>query len=269
MIIRTKPDPELETQNSVVQEIRRVRLGGRWFYVQFHKPSNFDPDRRYPVVFDVYGGPTLNKVSTRYKVGYDHYLAGRYSTIVVTMDVRGTPGRSDNFQQAIYKKFGSVEVADSLEVIKWVSRQPYIDSSRMAIMGASYGGYLVMKILEAEPSLFVAAVSAAAVANWRWYDTAYTERYMGIYDRKVYQRASVVPNLRKIPNNVLLLLHGLADTNVLIRHHWAVIRELNRRHKIYGHYVKPSQTHRLRRLFHTLLWFRDRLWRRGRRCRAG
>ena len=269
MIIRTKPDKELKTQNSVVEEIKRVKLGETWFYVKFYKPSNFNPRKRYPVVFDVYGGPTLNKVSTKYKVGYDHYLAGRYDTIVVTMDVRGTPGRSDNFQQAIYKKFGTVEVTDSIEVIKWVSREPYIDSSRMGIMGASYGGYLVLKILEAEPSLFVAAVSAAAVANWRWYDTAYTERFMGLYDRMVYERASVVPDLKKIPNNVLLLLHGLSDTNVLIRHHWVVVRELNLRHKIYTHYVKPGQTHRLKRLFHTLLWFRERLWRRGRRCRFG
>jgi dipeptidyl aminopeptidase/acylaminoacyl peptidase len=247
-----------------------VKLRGRSFYVKFYKPSNFNRNRLYPVVFDVYGGPTLNKVSTRYKVGYDHYLAGRYRTIVVTMDVRGTPGRSDNFQHAIYKKFGTVEVDDTIDVIKWVSQQPYIDSSRMGIMGASYGGYLVMKILEAEPRLFVAAVSAAAVSNWRWYDTAYTERYLGLYDEEVYERASVIPDLWKVPNGVLILLHGLSDTNVLIRHHWAVVRELNRRHKVYSHYVKPGQTHRLKRLFHTLLWFRDKLWRRGgRRCWIG
>ena len=269
MVIRTLPDEKIKTQKSVVQEIKRVRLDGIWYYVRFYKPKNFSPRRKYPVIFDVYGGPTMNKVRTKYKVGYNHYFAGRYNTIVVNMDVRGTPGRSDNFQHAIYKKFGTVEVTDSIKVVKWVSRLPYIDSSRMAIKGASYGGYLVAKILEADPSLFAAAVSSAAVADWRWYDTGYTERFMGVYDKAVYERASVIPDLKNIPNNVLLLLHGLSDTNVQVKHHWAVVRELNRLHKIYGEHVKPGQKHSVRRLFDMLVWFRERLWRRRRRCRRG
>ena len=269
MVIRTLPDEKIKAQKSLVQEIKKVKLDGIWYYVRFYKPRNLNPRRKYPVIFDVYGGPTMNKVRTKYKVGYNHYFAGRYNTIIVNMDVRGTPGRSDNFQHAIYKKFGTVEVTDSIKVVKWVSRLPYIDSSRMAIKGASYGGYLVAKILEAEPSLFAAAVSSAAVSDWRWYDTGYTERFMGVYDKAVYERASVIPDLKNIPNNVLLLLHGLSDTNVQVKHHWAVVRELNRLHKIYGEHVKPGQKHSVRRLFDMLVWFRERLWRRRRRCRRG
>lgn len=254
------PDQDLPSQSSVVEEYKRLKVGGTWFYLKLYKPSNFSPSRRYPVIFDLYGGPTKNKVSTKYQRGYAHYFAGRYGTLYVRVDVRGTPGRSDNFQYSLHQQVGVVEVEDTVSVIAALRRLPYIDPSRVAISGASYGGYLVLKVLQAAPHLFRAAVSAAAVTDWRYYDTAYTERYLGLYNETVYDRAGVLGDVDKIPNHVLLLLHGLCDKNVLIRHHWELVRRLNKHNKIYSHFVKPARGHKLPRLLNMVMWFKQHLW---------
>ena len=264
-VIRTKPAKSLHVQRSVKMEIKSVVIGGIKFYVKFYKPTNFDARKKYRVVFNVYGGPTKNKVTTKYQAAYAYYFAGHYQNVVVMLDARGTPGRSDNFHHAIYKKLGDVDVTDTIAIIKRIRREPWVKATRMAIYGASYGGYQILHILQREPKLFRAAVAAASVTDWAMYDSAYTERFMGLYDKEVYTRASLLPGANNTPNNVLLLIHGLSDYNVLIRHHWALVSELNRHHVRYKHYVKPGQAHKIKRLLHTLLWFRERIWRR-RRC---
>ena len=258
LVIKTKEDTEIKEQKSVKEDICSIHVDGVEFYRKFTMPSNFDRKKIYPVIFEVYGGPSLNMVTTKYLDGmYSLYFAGHYEAIVVRFDPRGTPGRSDNFQHAVYKKLGQVEVEDSLSIIKrTLEEHPFLDESRVGIFGGSYGGYLTLRLLEeADPDMFAAALTSAAVADWRFYDTAYTERYMGLVDDLVYARASAVPKLGQIPSGVLMILHGLSDYNVVVENHWLVIKKLIEEHVQYREYVRPGEDHNVNKLQLLISWF--------------
>eukprot|EP00116_Pleurobrachia_bachei_P010545 sb/3470807/ len=183
------------------------------------------------------------------------------------VDCRGTPGRDEAFSNHdIYKNLGNVEIDDFIKVARRVRRLSYVKKHRMGIYGASYGGYFVLRVLEKAPHLFRSAVASAAVADWKLYDSAYSERYMGLYNKAVYERASVLPNITKIPKKTLLLMHGLSDHNVLPMNHWVVTRELNKAHIEYREFVKPMKGHSFPRLVDKIRWFRDTLWDRRRGC---
>lgn len=253
----------LEDNAALRQKLAGLRLGERKFFtfttsegIQLNGfmvlPADFNPSVKYPVVMHQYSGPGSQQVVDSWNAGnmggclYEQYLA-QEGFICVCVDGRGTGGRGRDFEQCTYLKLGQLESRDQVEAAIWLGNQTYVDKSRIAIWGWSFGGFnTLMSMSEGRP-VFAAGVAVAAPTSWRYYDTVYTERFMrtpnenGVgYDDSPISRASKL-------SGSLLLIHGLADDNVHFRnaaeYTEALVqadkdfRELvytNRNHSIYG-----------------------------------
>jgi dipeptidyl-peptidase-4 len=195
-------------------------VGDRGFHAVLVRPREFRPDARYPVVVSVYGGPLARVVgSAPREYLLEQWLADR-GFVVVSLDGRGTPGRGREWERALRGRIGEIPLEDQVAGLQALgARYPELDLSRVGIFGWSFGGYLSALAVLLRPDVFHAAVAGAPVADWRDYDTHYTERYLGLPDERAadYDRASLLthaPALRR----PLLLIHGTADDNVLFTH---------------------------------------------------
>jgi dipeptidyl-peptidase-4 len=163
--------------------------------------------------------------------------------IVFSIDGRGTPDRGKAFEDQIYRAMGTVEVEDQIAGAKWLKAQSFVDPDRMAIYGWSYGGYMTLKLLEAVPGFFAAGVSGAPVTKWELYDTHYTERYMGMpKDGSAYDRSGAIADSVKIADP-LLLIHGMADDNVVLDNATALMSAMQGRAQRFEVMLYPGQTH--------------------------
>ncbi|MET0288954.1 MAG: DPP IV N-terminal domain-containing protein [Pseudoxanthomonas sp.] len=197
-------------------------------------PTGFDPQQRYPVVVYVYGGPAAQTVTdswpARSDALFNQYLA-QQGHVVFSLDNRGTPRRGQAFGGALYGRQGTVEVDDQLAGIAWLHAQPWVDATRIGVHGWSNGGYLTLMLLACAAQAYACGVAGAPVTDWALYDTHYTERYMGHPARnaKGYAQASVFTHLGGLRDDALLLLHGMADDNVLFTHATQLMSALHRR----------------------------------------
>jgi dipeptidyl-peptidase 4 len=179
------------------------------------KPIPFDPAKKYPVVFTIYGGPGSQAVYNQFDAsGWKQYLA-QNGYIVVDVNNRGTNNYGRDFMKVVYKQLGKYESHDFAEAAKYLRTQPYVDASHIAIMGTSYGGYSTLYTMEMYPDIFTAGSANSGVADWRLYDTIYTERYMSTLgdNPQGYVQSSVVENAAKLTGK-LLMIHSMMDDNV-------------------------------------------------------
>ncbi|HEY0027858.1 MAG TPA: S9 family peptidase [Allosphingosinicella sp.] len=202
-----------------------------------------EPGKRYPVLVQVYGGPSGGQVVQGWTSPLQQYLVDK-GWIVFSVDNRGTPRRGREFADQLYLKLGGVEVEDQLAGVKWLKSRNYVDPGKVAVYGWSYGGYMVLRLLEAAPGAFTAGVAGAPVTKWELYDTHYTERYLGnpAKDPKPYEASSVLTGAGKIADP-LLLLHGMADDNVVFENSTAMIAALQAAKKPFELMVYPGATH--------------------------
>ncbi|WP_325307864.1 S9 family peptidase [Longimicrobium sp.] len=179
------------------------------------KPVPFDPTKRYPVVFDIYGGPGSQQVYDEFgNDGYDQWLA-QHGYIVIGVNNRATNNYGAAFMKRVYKHLGTWEARDFAETARHLATLPYVDARRVGIIGTSYGGYATLMAMELYPELFPVGVANSAVADWRFYDSIYTERYMGLLGENLagYKESSPLENVSKLRGH-LLLIHSLLDDNV-------------------------------------------------------
>lgn len=183
-------------------------------------PPNFNPETQYPVFVHVYGGPTSRLATNQWsrRALIDQYMAQK-GYIVFTLDNRGIVRQGKEFQDAAYQRLGRIEMIDQMVGVDWLRSQRFVDPDRIGIFGWSYGGYLALMAVGQYPGEFAASVTVAPVTDWRLYDTHYTERYMGIpdTDKAVYDEGNVLSYAHQI-SDPLLLIHGMADDNVLFTH---------------------------------------------------
>jgi dipeptidyl-peptidase 4 len=166
--------------------------------------------------------------------------------IYFVLDNRGSANRGVDFEQPIYRAMGGVEVRDQKTGAQFLKALDFVDPDKIAIYGWSYGGYMTLKQLEADPGLYAAGVSGAPVTRWELYDTHYTERYMGD-PREVpeaYKRASAIPEATKI-SDPLLLIHGMADDNVVFENSSELISVLQENNVPFEMMLYPGYTHRV------------------------
>ncbi len=203
--------------------------------------------KRYPVFLQVYGGPGAGRqVMSNWGGGALHQYLVDQGWIVFSVDNRGTPDRGKAFEDPIYQAMGGVEVADQLTGVEWLKAQSFVDADRIGVYGWSYGGYMTLKLLQAAPGTFAAGISGAPVTKWALYDTHYTERYMAD-PRQVpdaYSKSDVVPHAEKLVDP-LLLIHGMADDNVVFDHSTALMGKLQGNAQAFETMVYPGQTHRV------------------------
>jgi len=179
------------------------------------KPGDFDPEKKYPVLMFVYGGPGSQNVLNRWNSNVWHHYLAQHGYIVVCVDNRGTGGRGRDFEHCTYKNLGKLESADQIASAKIIAKYPYVDSSRIGIWGWSYGGYMSSLCLFTGSDVFKAAIAVAPVTNWKFYDSIYTERYFQKPQDNMrgYEDYSPVTHASKLQGN-FLLVHGTGDDNV-------------------------------------------------------
>ncbi len=182
------------------------------------KPVDFDPKKRYPVLMYVYGGPGSQNVNNSFGSGARtawHNLLVQDGYLVVCVDNRGTGGRGAKFKKQVYLNLGKYESEDQIAAAKWLGSQSYVDPSRIAIWGWSYGGYMSSMALALGSDVFKLAIAVAPVTHWKFYDTIYTERYMSTpqLNPNGYAYGAPTTHAAKIKGKYLLI-HGTADDNV-------------------------------------------------------
>jgi dipeptidyl-peptidase-4 len=208
------------------------------------KPE-MEPGKTYPVFYYHYSGPGPQLVNKGWTGALAQAIVDR-GYIYFALDNRGSANRGVDFEQPIYRAMGSVEVRDQKAGAEWLKRQPYVDGDKIALYGWSYGGYMTLKQLEADPGLYAAGVSGAPVTKWELYDTHYTERYMG-NPREVpeaYRAASAIPNATRI-SDPLLIIHGMADDNVVFENSSEIIAALQEGNVPFEMMLYPGYTHRV------------------------
>ena len=221
--------------------------------------------QRAPVFVQVYGGPGAGRQVTEAWGGVVQQYLVQHGWAVFSVDGRGTPERGKAFEDAIYRAMSSVEVDDQLSGVAWLKAQPFVDPARIALYGWSYGGYMTLRTLERAPGVFAAGVSGAPVTKWELYDTHYTERYMGRPqdEAAAYARSSALANADRI-SDPLLLIHGMADDNVVFENSTALMAKLQAAGKPFETMVYPGQTHSVGgpgvsvHLWRTIIAFLDR-----------
>lgn len=191
------------------------------------KPVPFDPTRKYPVVFDVYGGPGSQQVYDQWTTGgWDQWLA-QQGYIVIGVNNRASNNYGRDFMEIAYRQLGKWEARDMAETARYLATLPYVDASRVAIMGTSYGGYATLMAMELYPELFPVGSANSPATDWRFYDTIYTERYMGLLGDNLagYVASSPLENAEKLRGH-LLLIHSLMDDNVHVQNTMQLVTKL-------------------------------------------
>jgi dipeptidyl-peptidase 4 len=204
------------------------------------------PGKTHPVLVIVYNGPGAGRqVTAAWGGALNQYLV-QQGWVIFSIDGRGSPDRGKAFEDHIYRAMGSVEIADQLAGVDWLKQQSFVDPKKIAVYGWSYGGYMALKLLEAAPGAFAAGVSGAPVTKWELYDTHYTERYMGDpkVDGAAYAKSNALGDAGKI-KDPLLLIHGMADDNVVFEHSTALMAKMQGEAVPFETMVYPGQTHRV------------------------
>ena len=222
---------------------------GSQLHYSLIKPADFDPARKYPVVVYVYGGPATQTVTRAWPGRTDHffnqYLA-QNGYVVFSLDNRGTPRRGAKFGGALYGRQGTVEVQDQVAGIEFLRGQSWVDPARIGVHGWSNGGYMTLMLLGQASDHYACGVAGAPVTDWALYDTHYTERYMDHPERNPdgYRVSSVFTHLDGLRSK-LLLVHGMADDNVLFTNSTKLMSELQKRGTPFELMTYPGAKHGL------------------------
>jgi dipeptidyl-peptidase-4 len=215
------------------------------------KPPGFDPAKHHPVLVYVYGGPAAQTVTDSWPGRGDHFFnqyMAQQGYVVFSLDNRGTPRRGAAFGGALYAKQGTVEVADQQAGVAWLRAQPWVDGERIGVHGWSNGGYMTLMLLAKAADDYACGVAGAPVTDWALYDTHYTERYMDLPAANVdgYREASVFTHIDGIRPDALLLIHGMADDNVLFGNSTKLMSLLQKRAVPFELMTYPGAKHGLR-----------------------
>uniref|UniRef100_A0A8C7UW96 Fibroblast activation protein, alpha n=1 Tax=Oncorhynchus mykiss TaxID=8022 RepID=A0A8C7UW96_ONCMY len=185
-----------------------------WY--QMMLPPNFQKNKKYPLLIDVYGGPCSQKADYRYRLNWGSYLSSTEGIIVASFDGRGSGYQGDEIMHSIYQRLGTFEVEDQITATRKFIDMGFIDKERIAIWGWSYGGYVTSMALGAGSGVFKCGIAVAPVAKWEYYDSVYTERYMSKPEENAdsYKNSTVTSRAKNFKSADYLLVHGTADDNV-------------------------------------------------------
>lgn len=212
-----------------------------------YRPADFDPAQEYPAVIYVYGGPGVGRQTrANWSTLLDQVYAQR-GYVVFKLDNRGSPDRGHAFETALHRAMGGVEVDDQVAGAQFLASLDFVDADRIGISGWSYGGYMALMTPLQAPGIFAAAVSGAPVTDWALYDTHYTERYMGTPQNNAdgYETSSVFAHLDNW-STPTLILHGMADDNVVFANSTRLFNELQARSLPFEMMTYPGQRHGIR-----------------------
>jgi len=209
-------------------------------------PPNFDENKKYAVLFYVYGGPGSQTVQNRWGGSRDTWfqMLAQNDIIIVSVDNRGTGFRGEEFKKMTYLQLGKYEIQDQIEAAKYMASLPYVDRSKIAMFGWSYGGYMSSLALTKGADVFSTGIAVAPVTNWRYYDNIYTERFMRTPQENAngYDDNSPINHVEKMKGN-FLLVHGDADDNVHPQNTYDLITALVTANKQFELMIYPNSNH--------------------------
>ncbi|PHN05461.1 S9 family peptidase [Flavilitoribacter nigricans] len=216
-----------------------VNMDGRMI-----KPLDFDPEKKYPILFNVYGEPAGQTARDSWVSLWDRMMAQK-GYIIITMDNRGTPSlKGREWRKSIYRKIGIINSRDQAMATREVLKWPFVDPDRIAVWGWSGGGSMTLNLLFRYPELYQTGVSVAPVGNQLLYDNIYQERYMGLpsENREDFIEGSPVTYAKNLEGD-LLIVHGTGDDNVHYQNAEVVINELIRHNKQFQMMAYPNRSH--------------------------
>ncbi|XP_053691924.1 venom dipeptidyl peptidase 4 [Sabethes cyaneus] len=224
-------------------------------------------EEKFPMIVQVYGGPNSVRVTDSFGIGFGDYLTTTKKTIYCQIDGRGTGNQGYKYLFTINDNLGTFEVVDQIAVTRYLqNKYNFIDRDRTGIWGWSYGGYVTSMTLEKDTEqVFKCGISVAPVTSWMFYDSIYTERYMGLPtaedNRAGYDRGDVSQYVDGMKNHLFLLIHGNADDNVHYQNSMVFVRELVKENIQFEQMSYPDEAHGLsgvqKHLYHTMDYFWD------------
>lgn len=246
--------PQVGEMPAEVRTVELIEVGPRHTRVALTRPTGVTPGERLPIIDAAYGGPGhLVAVPDAQRFLRSQWIADATHAVVVAIDGPGTPERGREWERPLAGHFGDVPLEGHIEALEALAaRFPELDRDRIGIFGWSYGGYLSAYAALARPDIYKAAVAGAPVVDWRDYDTAYTERYLGLPEgesAKAYANASLLTMVGRpgstAPVRPLLIVHGTADDNVFFFHSLKLVDALDRAGHPYEFLPLSGVTHQL------------------------
>ena len=219
---------------------------GTTLYGRIVKPINFNPAKKYPVVVYVYGGPHSQLVTNSWMGGsrlWESYMANK-GFILFTLDNRGTSNRGADFEQAIHRNLGTIEVSDQLVGLKFLKSLSYVDSERIGVHGWSYGGFMTISMMLKASDEFKVGVAGGPVTDWKFYEIMYGERYMDMPDENPdgYKNADLKNYVKNLKGNLLIIQDDM-DKTVVMQHSLTLIHEFIKNGVQVDFFVYPQHDH--------------------------
>jgi dipeptidyl-peptidase 4 len=246
----------LEDNQALVEKVNAYALPGKEFFtfeteagVQLNgyiiKPLNMEASGSYPLLMTQYSGPNSQEVLDKWGKSWEHYLVLQ-GYVVACVDGRGTGARGEAFRKQTYMQLGKLESEDQIAAAQYLGALDYVDANRIGIYGWSYGGFMTSLVMS-RSDLFKAGIAVAPVTHWKFYDTAYTERFMRMprENPKGYDQNSPI-NLADDLHGRLFLIHGTADDNVHLQNVMEYTDRLVQAGKQFDMFIYPNRDHGLR-----------------------
>lgn len=215
-------------------------------YSRIIKPYDFDPNKKYPVIIYVYGGPHAQLVRNTWLGGANiflNYMANQ-GYIIFTLDNRGSANRGQEFESVLFRNVGEHEVADQMQGVKYLKQQPWVDTSRIGVDGWSYGGFMTINMLLEHPGTFKAGIAGGPVIDWKYYEVMYGERYMDTPQDNPdgYKSSNLLEKVDNLDSR-LLVIHGTVDPVVVWQNSLQFLNKAIKNRKLVDYFVYPGQEH--------------------------
>ena len=252
-VLSGKSDTLLKAKNTLldynrptVNAINLKASDGTLLYGKIILPTDFDSSKKYPVIVYLYNGPHVQLIKNSFPASgnlWYEYMAQK-GYIVFTMDGRGSSNRGLQFEQAVYRKLGTVEMEDQLQGVAYLKNLSYVDTNRMGIHGWSFGGFMTTSFMLRNPGVFKVGVAGGPVLDWSMYEVMYGERYMDTpaENQKGFEQANVT-NYAKDLKGKLLLIHGTNDDVVVEQHNLALVKKCVELGKQIDYFPYPMHKH--------------------------
>jgi dipeptidyl-peptidase-4 len=248
-VLNESQDPWQNLDKPIIEISTLKAKDGTDLYYRMIKPKDFDPNKKYPVLVYVYGGPHAQLITNSWLGGANNFFMflAQQGFIVWTLDNRGSANRGFEFESAIWHNCGGIEVQDQMEGINYLKSLPYVDSQRIGVDGWSYGGFMTISLMLKEPNVFKSASAGGPVIDWKYYEIMYGERYMGTPENNPegYKNSNLLNYIDNL-NGKLLIIQGYQDATVVPQHCIEFLRSAVKKDKQVDFFLYPDHEHNVR-----------------------
>ena len=218
-------------------------------YYRMVKPADFNPEKKYPTVIYVYGGPHAHNVEASWHWGsrsWETYMAQK-GYLLFILDNRGSENRGRDFEQATFRQLGQIEMLDQMKGVEYLKSLSYVDQDRMGVHGWSFGGFMTISLMTNYPDVFKVGVAGGPVIDWHWYEVMYGERYMDTpqSNPEGYEKTSLLSKAKNLKGK-LQIITGYNDETVVPQHCLSFLAECIKAGTQPDFFVYPGEPHNMR-----------------------